>query len=98
MQPNLQVTDRQQLRAMFAELVAGEDGPQFQFYGHEVFVNGNQAMHLSPWTMTATAPDGTKINDSGFSCVTLERQANGAWLIVFDNPHAAHLSKNLSDH
>ena len=93
MQPELPVTNRQQLRDMFSELVANPEGPKFEFYGHEVFVNGDQAMHLAPWKMRATAPDGTAITDSGFSAVMLERQPNGSWLIVFDNPHAAHLTK-----
>ena len=93
MQPELPVQNRQQLRNMFADMLASEHGPQFECYGHEVFVNGNQAMHLAPWRMTGTAPDGSPITDSGFSAVVLERQPAGNWLIVFDNPHAGHLAK-----
>jgi ketosteroid isomerase-like protein len=65
--------------------------PTFEYSGHEVFINGNLAMHFAPWTMTGTAPDGTPIRQSGLSVAVLRKQADGKWLMVFDNPFGQHL-------
>jgi uncharacterized protein (TIGR02246 family) len=65
--------------------------PKFEYSGHEVFINGNLAMHFAPWTMTGKAPDGTEILQSGLSVVVLRKQQNGKWLMVFDNPFGQHL-------
>ena len=65
--------------------------PKFEYSGHEVFLNGNLAMHFAPWTMTAKTPEGNEINQSGLSVVVLRKQANGKWLMVFDNPFGQHL-------
>jgi uncharacterized protein (TIGR02246 family) len=65
--------------------------PKFEYSGHEVFINGNLAMHFAPWTMTGKAPDGTAIQQSGLSVVLLRKQQNGKWLMVFDNPFGQHL-------
>jgi uncharacterized protein (TIGR02246 family) len=65
--------------------------PKFEYSGHEVFINGNLAMHFAPWTMTGKAPDGTIIQQSGLSVVVLRKQQNGKWLMVFDNPFGQHL-------
>ena len=32
--------------------------PKFEYSGHEVFINGNLAMHFAPWTMTGKPPMG----------------------------------------
>ena len=65
--------------------------PTFEYSGHEVFLNGNLAMHFAPWTMTGNTPDGNEIKQSGLSVVVLRKQANGKWLMVFDNPFGQHL-------
>lgn len=65
--------------------------PKFEYSGHEVFLNGNLAMHIAPWTMTGNTPDGNEIKQSGLSVVVLRKQANGKWLMVFDNPFGQHL-------
>ncbi len=65
--------------------------PRFEYSGHEVFVNGNIGIHLAPWTMTATAPDGTAIQQTGLSIAVLRRQEDGKWLMVFDDPHGQFL-------
>jgi len=91
MQPETPVTNLEELRSMFANLVMA--GPQIVFGKHEVFVNGDKAMHISDWKMSGTAPDGTPISDSGVSVVMLERQPKGGWLIVFDNPYANFVAK-----
>lgn len=65
--------------------------PRFEYSGHEVFVNGNLGIHLAPWTMTATAPDGTAIQQTGLSIAVLRQQKDGKWLMVFDDPHGQFL-------
>lgn len=65
--------------------------PKFEYSGHEVFLNGDLAMHFAPWTMIGRAPDGTAIKQSGLSVVVLRKQSNGKWLMVFDNPFGQHL-------
>jgi uncharacterized protein (TIGR02246 family) len=65
--------------------------PKFEYSGHEVFINGNLAMHFAPWAMTGKATDGTEIKQSGLSVVVLRKQQDGKWLMVFDNPFGQHL-------
>jgi uncharacterized protein (TIGR02246 family) len=69
--------------------------PKFEYSGHEVFLNGDLAMHFAPWTMTGKLPDGTDVKQSGLSVVVLRKQSNGEWLMVFDNPFGQNL---LSQH
>jgi uncharacterized protein (TIGR02246 family) len=65
--------------------------PRFEYSGHEVFVTGDLAIHIAPWTMTGKTPDGSKTNQSGLSVAVLRRKADGTWLMVFDNPFGQHL-------
>ena len=65
--------------------------PKFEYSGHEVFLNGDLAVHFAPWTMTGKNPDGNEIKQSGLSVVVLRKQVNGKWLMVFDNPFGQHL-------
>lgn len=88
--PEAPVADRTALTEMFEGMAAAN--PQFTYYaGHEVTVQGNLAMHISPWTMTATTPEGQPFSQSGLSVAVLRKQANGEWLMVIDNPHGQHL-------
>ncbi len=65
--------------------------PKFTYSGHEVFVNGNLAIHFAPWSMTGKTPDRKEIRQDGLSVAVLRKQLDGRWLIVFDNPFGAHL-------
>jgi ketosteroid isomerase-like protein len=66
--------------------------PHFTFSdGHDVVVNGDLALHITPWNMTATAPDGQQISQSGLSVAVLRKQLDGAWKMVIDNPHGGRL-------
>lgn len=60
--------------------------PKFTFTGHEIYISGNIATHIAPWTMVGQMPDGTKIEQSGLSVVVLRQQADGSWLMIQDNP------------
>lgn len=77
-------------RQKFTELFALS--PRFSYAGHEVFVTGDTAVHLAPWTMKGTTPDGQVIEQSGLSVAVLRRQSDGGWLMVIDDPHGQHLS------
>ena len=94
LRPGQAFTDRNQIRAIFSEMLEDANGPQIQFHNHLVLVSGNQAMHYADWSMKGVAPDGTPVTDGGLTSVLLERQPAGNWLIVFDNPYAGHVGRN----
>ena len=84
-EPGSAISDPKTQRQMFAE--SFQINPKFEFGGHEVFIADDTAVHLTPWTMTGKAPDGTEISQSGLSVAVLKKQADGQWLMVVDNPH-----------
>ncbi len=67
--------------------------PRFEYDGHEVFVAGDTALHIAPWVMKATLPDGASIEDRGLSVASLKRQEDGRWLMAIDDPHGSFLQK-----
>lgn len=88
-EPGSPVSGHSLLREMFQG--AFTISPKFVYSGHEVFVSGDIATHFAPWTMTGKAPDGTEIKQSGLSVAVLRKQADGKWLMIFDNPHGQTL-------
>ena len=48
--------------------------------------SGHVALFCSKWSLTGTGPDGKPMQLGGLSSDILRRQADGAWLIVIDNP------------
>ncbi|MFC3961545.1 YybH family protein [Nocardia jiangsuensis] len=89
-EPGEPVGGEQQLRTGFAAFAAVH--PDFRYdHGHEVMITGDIAVHIAPWTMNGTAPDGTPVAQSGLSVATLRRQVDGGWKIVLDNPFGARL-------
>ena len=72
-------------------LAAFEINPHYEFNGHEIYIAGNIATHVAPWTMKGTLPDGTPIEQSGLSIAVLQKQTDGSWIMVFDNPHGQFL-------
>lgn len=88
-EPELSISNRAAIRAAFEQ--AFKINPIFTYGGHEVFVNGNMAIHLAPWKMKGTAPDGSAIRQKGLSMAVLRKQKDGTWLMVFDNPHGQFL-------
>ena len=84
-EPQSPVSDPAALNAMFTGMAA--INPIFTYGSHEVIVQGDIALHLSPWTMQATTPDGQQMTQSGLSVAVLRKQPNGDWLMVIDNPH-----------
>ncbi|MGH1339474.1 MAG: YybH family protein [Aureispira sp.] len=88
-EPESPISDPKTLREMFTGMSMAN--PIFTYSGHEVFISGDIATHIAPWKMTAKAPDGTEIKQSGLSVAILRKQESGEWLMVIDNPHGQFL-------
>lgn len=88
-EPESPVSDSKMAKEFFRG--AFDINPKYTFNGHEVFINGDIAVHFTPWVMDGTLPDGTAISQSGLSVAVLRKQADGQWLMVFDNPHGQFL-------
>ena len=88
-QPGEPVSGAPELRRMFTNAFTAS--PRFTFGEHEVIVSGDLALHLTPWTMRGTAPDGKQIQQEGLSVAVLRKQGDGRWLLVIDNPHGQRL-------
>lgn len=88
-EPGNPIADAAVLKTAFESAFA--INPIFDYSGHEVFVNGDMAMHIAPWHMKGKAPDGTAIEQSGLSIAILRKQEDGEWLMIFDNPHGQFL-------
>lgn len=79
-----------------AALAEGFEGffqvsPRFTYSGHDALVAGDVALHIAPWDMTGTAPDGTPIRQRGLSVAVLVRSLDGTWKMAIDNPHGDRL-------
>ena len=83
-QPGMAAQGTPALRTAFAGFMAIK--PQITVTAHEVIQADDIALHNSTWTMTGTTPDGSAIEQSGYSVVVLRRQDDGAWLRFIDNP------------
>lgn len=89
-EPGQPTRGEQGLREGFAAFAAL--APQFRYdRGHEVMISGDTAVHIAPWTMTGTAPDGTPVAEDGLSVATLRQQGDDSWKIALDNPFGARL-------
>lgn len=84
-EPGAPVGDREVIRSMFEGAFAA--CPRFTYDRHDVLVAGDLALHVAPWTMSATAADGQALTEQGLSIAVLRRQPEGNWKIVIDNPH-----------
>ncbi|MCH6257487.1 DUF4440 domain-containing protein [Puniceicoccaceae bacterium K14] len=87
-EPGKESVIRSDIEARFSEF--SQISPRFEYLkGHEVYVAGDLAMHIAPWSMTGTAPDGSTVEQSGLSVAVLRKQEDGKWLLVLDNPHGS---------
>ena len=82
-------TGRQALAAGFRGFM--ELGPRFTYSGHDVLVADDLALHIAPWSMTASAPDGSKIEERGLSVSVLVKSPQGRWKLAVDNPYGDRL-------
>jgi ketosteroid isomerase-like protein len=88
-EPGKPVSDANAIREGFNRFFAVN--PTFTYSGHEVFINGDLAIHFAPWLMTGNIPDGKEVHQQGLSVAVLRKQPGGKWLMVFDNPFGQHL-------
>lgn len=58
----------------------------FQRGKHQLIEAGDMAFYCSDWSMSATDPTGKPIQMKGRTADVLRRQADGSWLVAFDNP------------
>lgn len=91
-EPESPISNKAILRKMFTGMSMAN--PIFTYSGHEVFITGNIATHIAPWSMIAKTPDGKEIKQSGLSIAVLRKQDNGKWLMILDNPHGQFLLNN----
>ena len=88
-EPQKPVSGKNNLKMAFTQFAAVD--PKFNFSGHEVYISGNIATHIAPWTMVGKMLDGSKIEQSGLSVAVLRKQADGTWLMIQDNPNGQFL-------
>ncbi len=90
-QPGMHASGTAALREAFKQFMA--INPKITVTAQEVIQAGDIALHSYTWTMAAKAPDGSAINQIGFSTVVLRKQKDGKWLMVIDNPFGDALLK-----
>jgi uncharacterized protein (TIGR02246 family) len=83
-QPGVSVTGTEALRGAFQQFLA--INPKITVTGQEVIQAGDIALHSYTWKMSGKTPDGSAIEQSGFSTAVLRKQPDGRWLMVIDNP------------
>lgn len=88
-EPQKPVSGKDNLKMAFTQFATMN--PKFTFTGHEIYISGNIATHIAPWTMVGQMPDGSKIEQSGLSIAVLRKQADGTWLMIQDNPSGQFL-------
>lgn len=65
--------------------------PTLRRQGQQIVEAGGIAFHGSKWTLTATAPDGKKIERAGVSSDVLRKQSDGRWLVLIYNPYGTSM-------
>ena len=88
-QPGMPAMGTPALREAFKQFMTIE--PKITVTSHEVIQADDIALHSSTWKMSGKAPDGSPIEQNGFSVVVLRKQPDGRWLMVIDNPFGDHL-------
>ncbi len=90
-EPGVGLSDEAAIRQGFTEFASMN--PSFTFGEHQVIVAGDIGVHISPWQMKGTTPDGAAMEIGGLSVAVLRKQHDGKWLMVIDNPYGGqHLS------
>jgi uncharacterized protein (TIGR02246 family) len=65
--------------------------PTLRRQAQEIVEGGGIALHCSRWTLTATSPDGKRIERAGVSSDVLRKQSDGRWLILIYNPYGTSI-------
>lgn len=84
-EPGVGTSDEEAVRQSFAQFASMN--PSFSYGGHQVVVAGDVGLHISPWQMEGTGPDGNAFETGGLSVAVLRKQPDGKWLMVIDNPY-----------
>ncbi|MFY2822716.1 YybH family protein [Ruegeria sp. MALMAid1280] len=84
-EPGVGTSDEDAVRQSFAQFASMN--PSFSYGGHQVVVAGDVGLHISPWQMKGTGPDGNAFETGGLSVAVLRKQPDGKWLMVIDNPY-----------
>ena len=50
---------------------------------------GNIALLRAQWCLTGTGPDGQSVAPGGKTAEVVQRQPDGRWLYLIDNPHGS---------
>jgi uncharacterized protein (TIGR02246 family) len=82
-QPGRIAKGKAELRRAF-EVILGSGGSAKQEKTH-VIEAGDVALFLSRWTLSAQAPDGTRIRNQFFATSVFRKGADGRWRLVIDN-------------
>jgi uncharacterized protein (TIGR02246 family) len=88
-QPGMPAMGTAALREAFKQFLAL--APKLTIASQEVIQADDIALHSYTWKMSGKAPDGSPVEQSGFSVVVLRKQPDGRWLMVIDNPFGDHL-------
>jgi uncharacterized protein (TIGR02246 family) len=88
-QPDIVVSGRAAIRVALTQLVGLNAVLRSQT--HAVFESTDTALYCASWSMEGTAPDGSRVEQSGKSSDVLRRQPDGSWLIAIDNPYGAEV-------
>jgi uncharacterized protein (TIGR02246 family) len=83
--PGQVVRGKAEIRAALAQFLAAK--PVIEIKTTASFENGSGlALMNGQWTMKGTGPDGKPFEMSGKSAEILQKQSDGNWLYVIDNP------------
>jgi ketosteroid isomerase-like protein len=66
--------------------------PTLRRQAQEIVEADGIALHCSSWTLTASSPDGKKVERSGLSSDVLRKQPDGRWLILIYNPYGTSIA------
>jgi len=65
--------------------------PTLRRQAQQIVEAGSIALHCSKWTLTATSPDGKKVERAGGSSDVLRKQSDGRWLVLIYNPYGTSI-------
>ena len=65
--------------------------PVLRREAQQIVEAGGIAFHCSRWILTATSPDGKKVERAGVSSDVLRKQSDGRWLVLIYNPYGTSI-------
>ena len=83
-EPGVALNTPDEIRAALGAMLSL--APQMVVNPGQVLVAGDVALVQNEWSMTGTAPDGTKVTQGGRSADVVRRQADGTWRVLIDRP------------